>query len=344
MDGRRNVGWNQGLTGTLIEGRYQVLKRLGAGGMGTVYAARDLTLERDVAIKIGRPGASTIEVERFLREGRMVARLDHANIVRVFNLGRLPGGRPYMVMELLEGRTFGEVFREGPVELSRIIDRLWEIGTALDFIHARGVVHRDLKLDNLMLVRRSDGREVAKVFDFGIAVDRNDTAGRLTRDGSIMGTPLYIAPELVETDRLGPSTDIYAFGVVIYQLLTAVPPFEARSPIELLRLKVDRAAPLVSSQRRGITRDLDAVVARALARRPEDRYPTAGELVRGLARALPLRTPEPARPNRQLAIAGSVAFILAALISGYATLAAHHIEARSVAASGTEVAMGRDPN
>jgi serine/threonine-protein kinase len=314
------MSWNNGLTGLLIDDRYQVKKRLGSGGMGTVYSAMDRVLEREVAIKVGRHGASSIEVERFLREARTLASLDHPNIVRVFNLGQLPNERPYMVMELLRGRTFARIVEEGPIKLARIIDRLWEIASALDWIHGHKVIHRDLKLDNLMLVQRADGRETAKLFDFGIAFDRNQGDRRLTRDGSILGTPLYIAPELVESDQVGPRTDVYSFGVVIYQLLAGAPPFEAASPIELLRRKMRADAPPMSRFRRDLPRGVEGIVARALSRDPSSRPASATELVRELARALQEEKPRavPARRSRRFAIAGSVAFLLAALIGGYA--------------------------
>jgi serine/threonine-protein kinase len=336
MEGIRHV-WNEGLTGTLLEGRYRVLRRLGSGGMGTVYAAYDTSLEIEVAIKVGRSGASLIESQRFLREARMMASLDHPNIVRVFNLGTLPDGRPYMVMELLRGKTFQELLHDGPLDLARIIDRLWEIASALDWIHHHRVIHRDLKLDNLMLVRRSDGREIAKLFDFGIALEKNRCNPRLTHDGSIIGTPLYIAPELVETDDAGPRTDIYALGVVIYQLLAAAPPFEAPSPIELLRKKTMVDPVPLSRHRSDLPEGVEHAVAGALARKPDDRPKSATDLVRQLARAL---CDEPAkRPrSRALAVAGSVAFLLAALIGGYATFS-HRAEIRPALSHAAEIAL-----
>src|SRR5688500_1346673 len=164
MDTQPNGTSKSGLFGSLLDGRYRVERCLGSGGMGTVYSAYDLALEMDVAIKVGRERASQIEVQRFLREGQTIAKLEHPHIVRVFDLGQLADGRPYFVMERLPGKTFRELANEGPVELDRIIDRLWEIASALDWIHEQRVIHRDLKLDNLMLVTRSDGVESAKLF------------------------------------------------------------------------------------------------------------------------------------------------------------------------------------
>jgi serine/threonine-protein kinase len=303
--------------GTLLEGRYRVKKRLGSGGMGTVYAAWDLVLEMDVAIKVGRDGASDIEMMRFLREARTMAGLDHANIARILDLGQLPEGRPYLVMELLRGKTFRELANEGPVDLDRIIDRLWEIASALDWIHQHRVIHRDLKLDNMMLVTRTDGTETAKLFDFGIALAKKSNLARLTHEGSIVGTPLYIAPEMVTADEATPRTDIYAFGIVIYQLLAGVAPFESISPVDLLRKKAAFDPPPLSRYRRDVPRGVEAAIARAIARKPGDRPRTARELIRLLANA---RHGGPAKqPQQHLALMGSLAFLLAILLSGYAT-------------------------
>ncbi len=312
--------WREGITGSTIDGRYRVQRRLGSGGMGTVYSAMDLSLDREVAIKMGRAGASKVEIERFLREARTLASLDHPNIIRIYNLGQLPNGRPYMVMELLKGKTFSALMRDGPIDPQRILDRLWEIASALDWIHERRVLHRDLKLDNLMLIQHPDGRETAKLLDFGIAIDRNGTSERLTKEGSIMGTPLYIAPELVESDVLDPRTDIYAFGVVIYQLLAGAPPYEAASPLDLLRLKMRVDAPPISVHRDDLPHAVDQVMARALSRSLRDRPKKASELIRLLARALVPAPIVSEAPQRTFAIAGSVAFLLAVLITSYATM------------------------
>jgi serine/threonine-protein kinase len=309
--------------------------------MGTVYAAYDTSLEIEVAIKVGRLGASSIEGQRFLREARMMASLEHPNIVRVFNLGELPGGRPYMVMELLRGKTFYDLLKEGPLDLSRILDRLWEIASALDWIHHHRVIHRDLKLDNLMLVRRNDGTEVAKLFDFGIALEKNRTTVRLTQDGSIVGTPLYIPPEMVETDDVSPRTDIYAFGVVIYQLLGGAAPFEAPSPIELLRKKTLYDPIPLSRHRDDLPAGVEEAVNRALARKPHDRPKSATELVRLLASTQD--EPVKRRESRALAVAGSVAFLLAALIGGYATLS-HRTELRPAIEQATTIAIAHNGN
>jgi eukaryotic-like serine/threonine-protein kinase len=314
------MNWNDALENVLIDNRYRVQKRLGSGGMGTVYEAVDVVLDRSVAVKVGHDGASSTEIERFLREARIMAALDHPHIVRVLNLGQIGRGRPYMIMELLRGRTFSRIAEDGAVKLSRIIDRLWEIAAALDWIHSHGIVHRDLKLDNLMLIRRIDGTEATKLFDFGIAFDRAQAKRRLTHDGSIVGTPLYLAPEMIEADEVGPQADIYSFGVVIYQLLTGAAPFESLSPLEILRRKINADAPLMSKFRHDLPPGVAEIVGRSLARYPSDRHPSATALVRELSQALEAQRARTRRREKRYALAGSVAFSLAALISGCASI------------------------
>jgi serine/threonine-protein kinase len=278
--------------------------------MGEVYEARDQSLERDVAIKILRQNGDPNLMKRFAREAHLAARFDHPNIVRVFDLGRTEDGHPFLVMELVRGKSFSEVLSEaGPLPLDRIADLLRGIAEALDRVHAEGVVHRDIKLQNLMLMERANGLHT-KVLDFGVAASP-DESRRLTSDGAFVGTPLYSPPEALFGLMPDARGDVYSLAVVTYQLLTGAAPFQELTSEAMLRAKVSKDAPPPSMLRPELSPEIDDFFALALSRDASKRPATPTQLVDELAA---LGRPAP-RPRRNVFFgAGTVAFFLAAVV------------------------------
>ncbi|MBZ0233468.1 MAG: serine/threonine protein kinase, partial [Deltaproteobacteria bacterium] len=214
-------------------GEYVVERRLGGGAMGDVYAGRHPVIDKKVAIKVLKRelAARADSAERFLREARAVNQIDHANVVDVFALGRLDDGRLYLVMDLLDGESLRARLARGPMAPDVTLAVLAQIAQALDVAHARGVIHRDLKPDNIMLTGPA-ARPVAHVLDFGIAKLVADAAGEraletLTGQGAWLGTPAYMAPEQWSADGATAASDRYALGIVAYEMLTGKPPFAA---------------------------------------------------------------------------------------------------------------------
>jgi serine/threonine-protein kinase len=271
------------LTGrTLAE--FRVLRRLGGGGMGEVYLAEQLSLGRMVALKILRPDlvASQPEaMQRFQAEGRAVARATHANIVQVYAIGEAEGVC-YMALEYVEGRNLAEFLaRKGPPELLLALSIMRQVAAALQRAGELGIIHRDIKPQNILLTRKGE----VKVADFGLS---RCLAGEgplhLTRSGQTMGTPLYMSPEQAEGKPLDHRTDIYSFGVTCYHMLAGQPPFRGEGPIEVA-LKHVRAEPEpLSRVRPDLPEALCAIVHRMMAKDPADRYQTARDLIRDIVR------------------------------------------------------------
>lgn len=265
------------LLGRVLGDRYRVLSRLGEGGMGTVYLCEHAVLHRRFAVKVLRPDlASDGElVERFRNEAIAASRIGQENVVDVLDFGADEDGALYYVMEALDGRSLAAVIREeGTLPVVRALDLLEQISRALGAAHARGVVHRDVKPDNVFLVRREDGTERAKVIDFGISHVRAEGGERITRAGSIIGTPEYMAPEQASGDAVDHRADVYAAGVLAFEMLTGTLPIEAATPIATLVAQRTKTPEPPSRRNQRIPADVDALVLRALAKRPEDRFPT----------------------------------------------------------------------
>jgi serine/threonine-protein kinase len=268
-------------------GEFELLDVLGSGGMGVVYKARQRSPERLVALKLALAGkfASEEERSRFAAEAKMAARLNHAGIVQVYDVGECDG-QVFFSMQFIEGTTLARRVADGPLpprEAARIVA---VVARAVQHAHDNGVVHRDLKPSNVLL--DVDGQP--HVTDFGLA-RRVEGGESLTRTGAIVGTPSYMAPEQAEGKRATPATDVYSLGAVLYQLLTGKPPFQAASMLDTLLLV--REQDLVEPRRLNpkVDRDLEWICLKALEKRPEDRYKSAGHLAEHLDAFLHGETP-----------------------------------------------------
>jgi serine/threonine-protein kinase len=266
--------------GTIVDGRYRVVSRLGSGGMADVYLAQDTLLGRQVALKLlhYRFAQDQEFVERFRREASSAAGLSHPNVVAVFDRGEWDGTY-YIAMEYLPGRSLKAVVREhGPLSPSDAIDIVVQILLALRFAHKRGIIHRDIKPHNVIL--DEEGR--AKVTDFGIA---RAGASDMTMTGSIMGTAQYLSPEQAQGHAVSESSDLYAAGIVLYELLTGRVPFEGESAVTIALKQVSAEPTPPSRLNPEVSPALDAVAMRSLAKDPAQRFASADELIAALQQA-----------------------------------------------------------
>ncbi|HEU5252189.1 MAG TPA: protein kinase [Solirubrobacterales bacterium] len=270
--------------GGTLSGRYETAEKLGTGGMSNVYKATDRILERTVAVKVLAEHLSDDErfVARFRREALAVAKLIHPNIVQVYDTG-VDEGRHYIVMEYVEGRSGAQILqRQGPVEPEIAAEIGVQACAGLDYAHRRGIIHRDVKPGNLMIVGGpvGGGEMIVKLTDFGIARAIEQT--RITQVGSVVGTAAYLAPEQVRGEEATPATDVYALGVVLYQFLTGRLPYEGSSLAELaVRQQNEKPLP-PDTYNSDVPGTLGAAVLRALEGDPSRRYASADELAAGL--------------------------------------------------------------
>jgi eukaryotic-like serine/threonine-protein kinase len=267
------------LIGTLFDGRYQVVRKLGAGGMANVYLAEDQELGRHVAIKILNDRHANDEqfVERFRREAKNAAALSHPNIVSIYDRGEAEGTY-YIAMEYLDGRSLKElILSRGPAPLNVAIEYARQILSALRFAHRHGIVHRDIKPHNVLV--DAEGR--VKVTDFGIA---RAGASQMTEAGSIVGTAQYLSPEQARGTAVDQRSDLYSLGIVLYELVTGTLPFNGDTPVEIAMKHLSQTPELPSSLRPELPHELDLVVTRALAKDPDERYQSAEEMDADLER------------------------------------------------------------
>jgi serine/threonine protein kinase len=272
--------------GTELAG-YRIDSFLGRGGMGVVYVAEHLRLRRRVALKVlandlAQDGNFQ---ERFVRESQLAASLDHPNIVPVYDAGEVDG-LLYLSMRLVEGSDLKEIIeQEGPLDPQRVLRIMEQVGSALDTAHDSGLVHRDVKPQNMLVNKDSRGRERVFLSDFGLTKHTGSHSG-LTATGTFIGTIDYVAPEQIEGKDVDGRTDIYALGCVLHECLSGTVPHQKDSEVAVIYAHLSEVPPPVSSKRPGMSPAVDAVVARAMARDKEDRFSSCEEMVDALRAAL----------------------------------------------------------
>jgi serine/threonine-protein kinase len=278
------------LIGQIIDRRYRILRKLGEGGMGEVYAAEHVKIQKQVAIKLLRNEIVTNKeaVARFEQEARSASTIGHKNIIGIDDLGELPDGRIYMAMELLQGHPLNELIKQ-PVPSDRLINILIQTGHGLSAAHKKGIVHRDMKPENIFVTRDEDGSDRPKLLDFGIAkVSGNDGNNHLTRTGTIFGTPFYMSPEQALGQVVDHRADIYAVGVIMYEVFCGAVPFRGESFMGILtqHITAEPAPPgqMAMQMGRVLPPGIEQVIGRAMRKDPTERYQSMDELVGDLVR------------------------------------------------------------
>src|SRR6266511_3062653 len=277
--------------GEILAEQYRVERVQGVGGMGVVVVATHLKLDETVAIKFLLPDAVTHpeSVARFAREARAAVKIKSEHVARVIDVGTLETGAPYMVMEYLEGGDLSQVLQSrGALPVEDAVEYVLQACEAIAHAHVLGIVHRDLKPANLFLIRRPDGTNAIKVLDFGISKvmpgKGSSSDNAMTRTRAVMGSPLYMSPEQMTSTRdVDGRTDIWALGVILYELLSGQPPFSADTMPQLCGLILSGPTPSIRSIRPNIPPGLDAVLRRALEKEPAKRYPNIADFASALA-------------------------------------------------------------
>ncbi len=278
------------LIGRLIDNKYEIQNRLGGGGMGVVYTARHALMNRTVAIKVLHPhlasGQDDEFFKRFLREAQTSSKLSHPNCITIFDFG-IDGEYPFLVMELKQGRSLKQLLKEhAPLSIQRTVNLLSQVCAGMEEAHHLGIVHRDIKPDNIIVTERGNGEEQAVVLDFGIAkiIGGSTEATSMTQTGGIIGTPQYMAPEQVLGKELDARCDVYALGVVLYEMLSGEVPFEADSAMALMMKHLNQEPISIRklNSELQIPKAVDKVLEKVLKKDPSERY----ESVRDFRRAL----------------------------------------------------------
>ncbi len=279
------------LVGQTLAEKYLIEQLIKRGGMGAVYRGKHVLMDKTVAIKVLRPSLAgdDVIVARFSREAKAASRISHPHAVTVTDFGEAESGVVFLVMEYLDGRTLKDIIRsEGPMPLRRAVEITRQVSGALDAAHQQGVVHRDLKSDNIML-SQTNGGDWAKVLDFGIAKIQQPEGARdhdITAPNLVIGTPQYMSPEQCsQTGPIDARSDVYSLGVIIYEMLSGRVPFTGESPTVIMMKQVQDPPPSILDARPDLPASVDRLIERALAKQPADRFQTAGELAAVLSKA-----------------------------------------------------------
>jgi serine/threonine-protein kinase len=279
------------LLGRVIDGKYRLEEKLGEGGMGTVYRAKHVLIQNDLAIKVLHSSlvADRHAVARFQREATAAARIKHPNAVGVTDFGRTEDEIVYIVMELFIGQSLRDLIeQQGSLPVERSVTIIRQVCLALDAAHRSGVIHRDVKPDNIVIESNGQG-ELVKVLDFGIAKlkdgPKGEPGGRLTRQGVIIGSPHYLSPEQCQNSELDARSDIYSLGIVLYEMLTGDVPFKAPTPIAVAMMHTTEKPESVKEKRPDLPESIERVVMSALEKNPDNRPPSAIEMAQELERA-----------------------------------------------------------
>jgi serine/threonine-protein kinase len=323
----------------ILNGQFQILQKIGSGGMGAVYKALQPEMNRMVGVKILHPKLANRKdlVSRFRREARAMSQLSHPNTVKVFMFGELEDGSLYIIMEFLEGKNLNQTVRsEGPFPMERALPILIAACGALDEAHKAGIIHRDLKPENIFLVQSGPLRDFAKLLDFGLAKvgERQMRPGSiiLTQEGMVFGTPEFMSPEQAQGKTLTPASDVYSLAVILYEVLTGKLPFDAKSAMDYIQLHVTGRPTLVSQRVPGKTFPplLDHIIDRALSKKPEDRFASAADFATALQAVLQGATELP--PN-----------LLRPSVHDLATAPMHAVSPEQVAAAAAQGPVTPEP-
>ena len=279
------------MIGQVLDGRYQVLRKLGEGGMGEVYAARHIRLGKEVALKLLRHEIVSNQeaVKRFEQEARSASSIGHKNIISLLDSGELPDGRIYLSMELLEGAPLNELILT-PLGPDRLLNILIQTGHGLAAAHKKGIVHRDMKPENVFVTITPEGEDVAKILDFGIAkVSGADGNNHLTKTGTIFGTPFYMAPEQALGQNVDQRADVYAVGVIMYECFCGSVPFQGESFMGILtqHITAEPKPPsrMAAEHGRSLPPGIEDIILHAMRKDPEQRYQSMDELIGALVGA-----------------------------------------------------------
>ena len=304
------------LIGMVIQDRYRIESLVAKGSMGVIYKATQQSIGRDVAIKVmhGYLVSDEESMKRYHKEAKAASRLNHPNITTVYDFGVLASGQPYIVMDLLQGKALSDILQQrGQLTPNQTMMVMNQVCQALSEAHARGVVHRDIKPENIVIEELPDGRNIlVKVVDFGIATfaaEGEDTIGKITKTGTVCGSPFYMSPEQCDGGKVDKRSDLYSLGIVLFECLTGKVPFDSKDIYQVLTMQVKDPPPRLKKIRADLqfSDELELVVNKALAKEPDARYQSAQEFWAAVAQAGGLKTgrkPEPTssimRPNLQV--------------------------------------------
>jgi len=287
----RSANTQADLLGSVVADRYHILKKLGEGGMGTVYLAEHVKMGRKSALKVMNPGMNTDPdaIARFNREASNASRLSHPNICGIYDFGETPDGLIYLAMEFIEGSALsGLIEKGGSLPAPRCGSIIHQTADALQVAHDAGIVHRDLKPDNIMITKTRDGADLVKVVDFGIAKASSSDAQKVTKTGLVVGTPEYMSPEQLAGDKLDGRSDIYSLGLVAFNCLTGKLPFPAETAQEAMIMRLTDRPRTLAETRPDVawTPELQRTLDKALERDETERYQSAAQFGREFAAAI----------------------------------------------------------